>query len=195
MTRNIIKYVGLALVIVGIVIVMRNLFTSDTEWSSDKDSTTSNKNGYYSASISLLDKETDAFITGAKLVVKDESGNIINEWTSDSGVHLISQLKKGTYTLEEETAPDGYHLNSDGVSFEIKAKDEQVTMYNIAMTEEEKQYAASGNSEASSTTSSEVGVENTSSHKSPFTWMSAILSITAGIVLLMLKNKHYQNEI
>ena len=32
MARDIFKYVGLALVAVGIVVVMKNLFSSDTEW-------------------------------------------------------------------------------------------------------------------------------------------------------------------
>ena len=56
MAREIFKYVGLALVAVGIVVVMKGLFTSDTEWKETtiKKSTKST----YNATVSLIDKDT-----------------------------------------------------------------------------------------------------------------------------------------
>lgn len=177
MTRNIIKYVGLTLVIIGIVLVMKNLFSSDTDWENSKSKSTTNKNGYYSATISLLDQDTEVFLSDANLVVKDKDGNVVNGWTTDGGVHLVTNLKSGTYTLEEEKAPSGYHLNEEGVAFKIDGADAKVVMYNIAMTEEEKKIQ--------NTTSNEVGVENTLSNRSLGVVLGAIASIILGIGLIL----------
>lgn len=187
MLRNVIKYGGLALVLVGIVIVMSNLFTNDTEWQSDGKNKRVDKNSYYSAKISLLDQETNAFISGASLVVKDENGTVVSGWTTEDGVHLISNLKNGTYTLVQETTSSDYHLNSDVLTFKIKDKDKEVVMYNIKMTEEEKK--AQGSSSNESTTSSEVGVENTLSTKNVFSYLFAIICIGLGINFILGKKE------
>ena len=48
-------------------------------------------------------------LEGAELVVTDEDGNVIDEWTSTKEPHHISGLEEGkTYTLTEKTAPYGY---------------------------------------------------------------------------------------
>ncbi len=184
MTRNIIKYGGLALVIIGIIIVMKNLFASDTEWQETKKNTSVNKNGSYNVSVSLLDKETEAYVTGAKLIVKDGKGNVVEEWTTDSGVHLLSNLKNGSYTLIQESTNDKYFLNSDVITFEVKDKDQKVTMYNIALTEEEIRNGVSNTSNNSTTNPSEVGVENTLSTKSIFSTVMAFVSIILGSIMI-----------
>ena len=67
MVRSIIKYVGIALVIVGVLLVMKNLFAKeDTNWNEDV------KDKYYSAKIKLLDKDTNDYLEGAKLILKDQ---------------------------------------------------------------------------------------------------------------------------
>ena len=184
MTRNIIKYVGLTFVIIGIVLVMKNLFSSDTDWENSKSKDTTSKDGSYSATISLLDQDSETFLTDANLVVKDKDGNVVSGWTTDGGVHLVTNLKSGTYTLEEEKAPEGYHLNEDGVTFKIDGADEKVVMYNIAMTEEEIKYAEEER-RLQNTTSSEVGVENTLSNKSWVIVLGAVASIILGIGLIL----------
>lgn len=186
MIKNIIKYGVLALVLIGIIVVMSNLFTSDTEWKDNGNGSKTTKNSYYSAKISLLDKETGAFISGANLVVKDNSGTIISGWTTEDGVHLITNLKKGTYTLVQEETTSNYHLNNDVVTFKIKDQDEEVVMYNIKMTEEEKKNMSSSSNivNGSSTRSDEVGVENTLSVKNTYFYVISAISIFIGMKLI-----------
>ncbi len=190
MLRSIIKYGGLALVIIGIVLVMKNLFNSDTKWENNKKNnpTTVETKTSYSATVSLIDQETKKYIQGATLVVKDSNGNTISSWTSDQGVHLVTNLKKGSYTLTEETAPEGYHINKDGVTFEIKNKNKEVIMYNIKMTEEEKQAYEKEQRELN-TTSNEINVDNTLSEKEIVTTMMAILCIISGIAIIFNKKE------
>ena len=189
MLRNIIKYGGLALVIIGIVLVMRNLFKSDTEWNNSKNKK-DNKvvTSYYSAKVNLLDKETGVFIDGASLSIKDKTGQVISTWKTEEGAHLVTNLPKGKYTLIEEEAPEHYNINSEGVSFEIKDKDTEVTMYNEKMTEEE--YANYVQEQRrKNTTSTEVGVDNTLSIKSPKALFLAIISIFVGISMMFSSKK------
>ena len=189
MLRSIIKYGGLALIIVGIVIVTKNLFTSDTEWENSKKNN-KNKDSYYSVKVSLLDKESNSFISGANLTVKDESGTVISGWTTDDSAHLITNLKQGSYTLVQETAKEGYHLNSDVIKFKIKDKDETVVMYNIKMTEAElKNQGNTTNNQVSNNTSNEVGVENTSSTKSIYSYIISLIFIALGTKLIFIKKE------
>lgn len=189
--RNVVKYVGIVLVIAGILLVMKNLFTQDDEWSSTKskkDSTT--EVVYYSAKVQLLDKDSDAFLNGATLVVKDKNGEEIDRWTTDSGVHLVNKLKKGTYTIEQESAPDGYKQVEKSVSFEINGKDQEITIYNTKMTEQEKEEARLKN-----TTSNEVGVDNTLSEKSIWSILAGVASIGIGVGLILYQKKSSSNDI
>lgn len=189
MTRNIIKYGGLTLVLIGIILVMKNLFTNGSDWTTDNKR--KNKNGYYSAQISLLDKETESYLSGANLVVKDASGQVVSGWTTEAGVHLVENLKNGTYTLNQETAIEGYHLNEDNIVFEINGADETVVMYNIAYTEEEKKQIEEENRQ-NNTTSSDVNVENTASHKSILTNIIALISLGLGTFMIALQKKVHQ---
>ena len=71
MVRNLIKYGGLALVVVGIILVMKNLF--DTGSSLDKSEKKNKGNNivttsdYYNASVSLLDQDSKGFISGLSI--------------------------------------------------------------------------------------------------------------------------------
>lgn len=187
--RNIIKYVGIILVIAGILIVMKNLFAQDGGVSN----TGKNKNKeivYYSAKIKLLDKETDAYLNGATLILKKESGEVVERWTTEGGVHLVSKLKKGKYVVEQESSVDGYHLNEEGVSFEIKNKDKEVILYNTKMTEEEIEEARRQN-----TVSNEVGVDNTLSERSIWAIIGGIASIGIGVGLILVQRRSSSNDV
>ena len=62
----------------------------------------------------------DDELPGATLKVLDKNGTVIDEWVSTEEAHYIEgKLKAGeTYTLHEETAPDGYVLAND-VEFKV----------------------------------------------------------------------------
>lgn len=193
MIRTIIKYAGLALVIIGIVLVMKNLFNSAANESSNNNNSKKSKavittKKTYSATVSLKDSNTKKNIEGATLIIKDKNGNIVNEWTTESGNHIVPDLKNGTYILSEKTAPTGYHLNEDGVTFEIKDKNKEVIMYNIKMTEEEQKSYEQKQRELN-TTSNEINVDNTLSEKSIKATIMAIACIISGIVLILHKKE------
>ena len=118
MIKNIIRYVGLALVIVGIVLVMKNLFAnSSNTWSSGNNGI--NNKVYYEASIKLLDKETSDYVVGADLVLKDNNDKVIDEWKTTDSAHKVVKLEKGTYILEQKSTVDGYEANDTSLVFKI----------------------------------------------------------------------------
>lgn len=191
--RNVIRYIGIFLVIVGIFFVMSNLFSKDADWSSNEKNTSKTKTKSYNATIQLLDKDTEAFLSGANLVLKDASGETVGSWTTEAGVHLIQNLDVGTYVVEEVEAPSGYHL-SEEVTFEVKNSDETVTMYNIKMTEEEMKQVEEEN-RIKNTTGREIGVENTLSLKNIWSIIGGIASIALGIGLIIYHSNLSKNDI
>ena len=53
-------------------------------------------------------------LEGAELVVTDEDGNVIDEWTSTKEHHQVKGLEEGkTYILKETTAPYGYEITEE----------------------------------------------------------------------------------
>lgn len=65
-------------------------------------------------------------VTGALMQIKDEDGNIIDEWTSKGKVHYATGLVEGKkYILHEDLAPTGLNLAND-IEFEVSyAKENQ----------------------------------------------------------------------
>lgn len=185
--RNIIKYVGIVLVIAGILLVMKNLFTKDESFNEINNKS---KNKYYDVKIELLDEESNAYLKDATLVLKRNSGEIIEKWNTGENVHLVDKMKNGTYVITQESAPEGYHLNEEGVTFEVKNKDKKVTMYNKKMTEEEIEEEKIKN-----TTSSEVSVDNTLSEKSIWAIVGGVISIGVGMALILIQKKSSNNDI
>ena len=84
--------------------------------------------------ISKRDITTDEELPGAKLIILDENGNVVEEWVSTNEPHIVEgKLIAGKeYTLREIAAPDGYEItkdvkftvNSDGSVTEVVMYDE-----------------------------------------------------------------------
>jgi len=175
MIKNIVRYLGLALVIVGIVLVMKNLFSTDTgNWNS-KD-VKSNK-VYYEANIKLLDAETEDYIMGSNLVLKNAKDEVIDEWTTKEEEHTVIKLEKGTYVLEQTSVADGYEDDKKTITFKVSNENKEIVMYNTAKVEEVKE------------TSSEINVDNTLSTKSYFSVVISIIIMILGTRLILMSNK------
>ena len=73
--------------------------------------------------ISKQDMTTGKELPGAKLQVLDESGKVVEEWTSTNKPHYIeAKLTAGKkYTLREVIAPNGYEKATD-ISFTVNEK-------------------------------------------------------------------------
>lgn len=69
--------------------------------------------------ISKIDKETGNLLSGAVIVIKDSSGNVVQKFTSTEQSYVINNLSYGTYTIEEESAPEGYIKANEVKSFTI----------------------------------------------------------------------------
>ena len=82
--------------------------------------------------ISKQDITTKQELPGAKLVIKDASGNVKASWTSTSTPKYIEGLAAGNYTLCETQAPDGYVLATECIKFTVKSDGTVATvvMYN-----------------------------------------------------------------
>lgn len=81
--------------------------------------------------ISKTDMVTDAELPGAKLTLKDSDGSVVDQWISEKTPHwIIGGLRPGqSYTLSEETAPDGYEI-AEEITFTVSETGEinRVTM-------------------------------------------------------------------
>ena len=74
----------------------------------------------------------DKEVPGAKLIVRDKDGNIVDEWISGDEKHDVENLIEGeTYTLEESIPAPGYvtaapitfTVNADGTTTFVEMKD------------------------------------------------------------------------
>lgn len=96
---------------------------------SGKDQKLVMKDGQFTA------KKTDVsgknHVEGAKLEVRDEKNNVVDSWTTTKEDHYISGLEEGkTYTLIEETAPEGY-VRAEEITFTVTKEkvDQEVNMF------------------------------------------------------------------
>ena len=78
------------------------------------------------------DATTKAELAGAKLAIKDQSGNVVKEWITDGNPYVITDLPAGTYKLVELASPEGYELGDDVIEFTLEGDDynKEVVMFN-----------------------------------------------------------------
>ena len=76
-------------------------------------------NDFTKVSISKKDMAGSEEVEGAHLVIRDNNGEIVEEWTSSNTPHYIEKLPVGKYTLTETIAPDGYILNTSIIEFDV----------------------------------------------------------------------------
>lgn len=82
--------------------------------------------------ITKVDQATGEALAGAVLVIKDASGNVVYRFTSGTTSEIITDLDDGTYTIEEESAPEGYIKSDQIVTFTIddEHRSHQITFEN-----------------------------------------------------------------
>ena len=69
--------------------------------------------------ISVVDVADGEELEGATVQVIDSEGDVAEEWTSGTDIHVIEGLKTGEeYTLKETVAPEGYIISTD-ITFTI----------------------------------------------------------------------------
>lgn len=101
-------------------------FTVSTD---KKDQTLVMKDKQFTAS--KKDVSGKNYVEGATLTVKDADGNTVDTWVSGEKEHYVSGLEEGkTYTLIEETAPEGY-VRADEITFTVTKEkvDQEVNMF------------------------------------------------------------------
>lgn len=63
--------------------------------------------------ISKTDITDDKEVEGAKLQIRTEDGEVVEEWISSNEPHFVYALQPNKYILHEEAAPNGYLIVSD----------------------------------------------------------------------------------
>ena len=69
--------------------------------------------------ISKVDQATNAALAGAVLLVRRADGSEVARFTTTDAPYIMTDLPNGTYTVEEVSAPAGYILNTEKLSFTV----------------------------------------------------------------------------
>ena len=78
--------------------------------------------------ITNIDANTGNAISGSKLVITDEEGNVIDEWISSTNAHCVYNLKVGKYTLKQTEVPAGYSQGDNSIIFEVEKDDKVISL-------------------------------------------------------------------
>ena len=66
------------------------------------------ENQFIKAEFGKTDKATGQPVSGAKLQLTDQDGNVVDTWISEKTPHRINRIPSGSYTLTELSSPSGY---------------------------------------------------------------------------------------
>ena len=189
--KSLIKFLVLALVVVGIGLVLRNVILKSKN---NNDTFIDNKKDgkYYQVTVSLLDKETEKYISGSVLSVETEKGKVIEKWTTKDKEYIITNLSNGKYILKQISAPEGYDYNEDDTEFTITDKNLKLVMYNAPSSENTtntENNNSTNNSNENNNVNENVGVVDTLSFKNPLATIFGGLVVLAGAMLLVFNKK------
>ena len=142
-------------------------------------------------SVSKQDITNGKEIPGAKLVVKDSEGNVIDTWTSTTTPHLINGLVPGEYTLNEVIAPNGYILSDETITFTVKADGSitKVVMYNSPKPTPENPTVSRTPVTPETPQGQIIEVENTASSRGIISTLIGGLSMGLGTITIAKKRK------
>ena len=86
--------------------------------------------------INKIDSETKKPLTGAVLVIKNSTGKVVERFVTDEKAHVITDIPYGTYTVEEESAPNGYIKSNEKITFTVDDlhQSHQITITNTKET-------------------------------------------------------------
>ncbi len=73
----------------------------------------------YKVSIAKIDAESRKYIAGAVISIKDSNGKEVRRFTTDENLYIITDLPNGTYSVNEEVAPNGYIKNDKSTTFTL----------------------------------------------------------------------------
>lgn len=177
--RDIIKYIIIIVVVIGIALVIRNLFSSNSENFNNNEISNEERTSY-KVTISLLAKDTDNFISDSVLAIRNNEGKIIEKWTTTDQEYVVNMVPKGTYSLEQISNSEGYKKNEETIEFTVEDKDIKLVMYN--------EKGDTSDNEVNNTTT-DVPVVNTLSIKNPLSWILGIITIISGMGLIFLKRQ------
>lgn len=119
-----------------------------------------------------VDKDTNKLLPGAVLVVRDSTGKVVVRFTTSDKPYILSELKDGTYTVEEESAPAGYVKSDEIITVTV---DDAHVSQTITFT----------NVKEATTTN----VPNTASSISIISYILGILIIGSGIGYVIYNSK------
>ena len=86
---------------------------------------------YDDVGITKYDATNSKELPGAHLEIKDENGQVIDEWISTEKQHVVKLKVGASYRLTETTAPDGYAV-AESITFTVDDNGEivqQIKMY------------------------------------------------------------------
>lgn len=131
--------------------------------------------------INKVDSNTGKPVAGAVIVVRDANGTEVARFTSSNQAYVMNNVANGTYTVKEESAPEGYLLNTEEQRFTIddEHNSHQVTIKNVPKTCENTPEEC------------QVVVPDTGSSSLPF-YLIGIAIIGTGLGYVYKKNKANQ---
>lgn len=90
-----------------------------------------------SVSIGKYDAETNSYLVGAHIIVRNEKGDVVADFVSDGNERTIDNLEPGFYTVEEVSAPAGYERYLDKLDFSVNADSlmHEIKLYNTKQIE------------------------------------------------------------